>query len=160
MCGEAQVNIRTIGIVALMAVVSASTVHAAGNPLLGSWKVTGSIIAPWYDGNGASPVVDPELAGKTITFSSSSASGSRVVECSKVIYTIMTVGPDYLFEGNLKQPTKDAAALGFKSDKISSVNVSCDWSVGDMELDFPMVDKDTILLGINNRIYTLRRIGQ
>ena len=41
---------------------------------------------------------------------------------------------------------------------ILSMNESCDSTAGDMEVDFPMVDKDTILLGINNRIYTLKRL--
>src|SRR5262249_22791013 len=111
------------------------------------------------DGNGALPTVDPALDGKTITFAKDKASGSRVVECAKPIYTVTTVEPESLFEGGLKSPAKDAAALGFKNNKIVSMNEGCDSRPGDMELDFPMVDKDTILLGINNRIYTLKRSG-
>jgi hypothetical protein len=52
----------------------------------------------------------------------------------------------------------DAAALGFKSDNIVSLNEACDSIAGDMELDFPMIDNDTILLGLNNMIYTLKRV--
>jgi hypothetical protein len=131
---------------------------AADNPFLGTWAVTDAKIAPWYDGNGAKPKIDPALARKTILFARSSASGSSVVGCSKPIYAVTTVGPEMLFEGNLKDPAKDAATLGFKSDKIVTMNEGCDVKTGDMALDFPMVDQDTILLGLNNMIYTLKRV--
>ncbi len=100
----------------------------------------------------------PALDGKRLTFGANAATGSSVVACAKAHYEISVVGPDMLFEGGLKNPEKDAAALGFKSDKITTMNESCDSPTGDMELDFPMVDKETILLGLNNMIYTLKRV--
>ena len=153
-------NLRPIAFAALAALFCGGNVSASDNPFFGSWKVASSIQAPWYDGNGALPTVDPELEGKTITFAKDRASGSRVVACAKPIYTLSTVEPESLFEGGLKNPAKEAAALGFKSNKIVSMNEGCDSSAGDMELDFPMVNNSTILLGINNCIYTLKRVAQ
>jgi hypothetical protein len=133
---------------------------ANANPFLGTWTVTDAKAAPWYDGvNGAVPAIDPEFMGKTIVFAEKTASGSPVVACDNAVYTITMVGPDMLFEGALKNPAADAAALGFKSDKIKTLNESCDVSTGDMELDFPMVDSDTLLLGVNSMVYTLKRAG-
>ena len=152
---------KRAGIAALLALALAGAADAKGasaNPFLGSWKVTSAKIGPWYDGNGAKPQMDPALDGKTLTFSAMTASGSKVVGCNKAHYVVSVVGPDMLFEGSLKDPAKDAAALGFKGDKITTMNESCDSKTGDMELDFPMVDEGTILLGLNNMIYTLKRV--
>ena len=76
-------NIKTLGIIVCVGLASAGMAQAADNPFFGSWKVTSSIQAPWYDGNGALPSVDPELDGKTIFFARKSAGGSKIVECAK-----------------------------------------------------------------------------
>ena len=95
-----------------------------------------------------------------IILSPTSASGSKVLACPKTVYSAAKVPADFLFEGNLKNPVKDAAALGFKSEEIVSLSESCDTKDGDLEFDFPMVDQDTILLGLNNMIYTLKRLAK
>jgi hypothetical protein len=144
----------------LLCAAGAPAARAEGqmSPFLGSWTVTAAQIAPWYDGSGAKPESDPVMKGKTITFAAHAASGSPVVACTDTIYTVSTIEPETLFEGNLKNPAQDAKALGFKSGKILSLNEGCRSSTGDMELDFPMVDQDTLLLGLNNMVYTLKRL--
>ena len=113
-------NIRCIAIViSALVVANVALARPPNNPYFGSWKVTSSIQAPWYDGNGALPAVDPELDGKTITFEKTRASGSRIVECAKPVYALSNVERAGLFEGSLKNPEKDAAALGFTSDSDS-----------------------------------------
>jgi hypothetical protein len=151
-------KLEFISIAALACMLATGAADAKGsNPFLGAWTVTDGKVAPWYDGSGAKPETDPTLQGRTITFAPKSASGSPVVDCREVNYKVSVIGPDMLFEGGLKDPKKDAAALGFTSGKITTMNESCDSSSGDMELDFPMVDRNTILLGLNNMIYTLKR---
>jgi hypothetical protein len=83
----------------LITLATASAVLAADNPFLGSWRVSGAKVAPWYDNEADDPVFDPELKDKTIVFGATSASGSRVVDCPKVIYSVSTIPPDFLFEG-------------------------------------------------------------
>ena len=131
----------------------------AKNPFLGSWKVNDGVVGPWFDGSGPSSAPDPQIAGHTINFTAKSASGSPVVACAKSIYTIKTVEPEYLFESSVPHPKEDAAKHGFKSEKILVLEVGCASSTGDMELSFPMVDNDTILLGLNNRVYSLKRLA-
>jgi hypothetical protein len=123
----------------------------------GSWQVANAAVALFYDGSGAKPSPDPELMGKTIVFTPTSVSGSKALACPKAIYSAAKVPTDFLFQGNLKNPVKDAAALGFNGEEIVSLNEGCDTKDGDLEFDFPMVDDDTILLGLNNMIYTLKR---
>jgi hypothetical protein len=125
----------------------------------GSWQVSNAAVASFYDGDGATPAPDPELMGKTIVFAPTSVSGSKTLACSKAIYSAAKVPTDFLFEGNLKNPVKDAAALGFKDEEIVSLSEGCESKDGDLEFDFPMVDPDTILLGLNNMIYTLKRVA-
>ena len=126
----------------------------------GSWQVTDAAVASFYGGEGAKPAADPELIGKTILFAPSNVSGSKVLACPKTVYSAAKVPTDFLFEGNLKNPVKDAAALGFKGEEIVSLSEGCDTKDGDLEFDFPMVDQDTILLGLNNMIYKLKRIAK
>jgi hypothetical protein len=123
----------------------------------GSWQVADAKVASFYDGGGAKPSPDPELMGKTIVLTPTSASGSKVLACPKTIYSAARVPTDFLFEGNLKNPAQDADDLGFKGEEIVSLSLSCDSKDSDLEFDFPMVDQDTILLGLNNMIYTLKR---
>jgi hypothetical protein len=129
----------------------------AADTYLGTWKVTDAKVAPWYDGNGAKPDIDPKLAHATLTFAKSSIKAPAPLGCKKVKYTVSTVGPEDLFEGGLKNPQKDAAALGFKSNKIMSVNEGCLRSDADIEMDYAFVDNDTAVFGLNNVIYTMKR---
>src|SRR5579885_1359302 len=129
----------------------------AEEPILGTWTVISSQVAPWYDGGGAKPDVDPALAHATIVFAKDSVKGPRAVNCNKVKYTVSTVGPEDLFEGGLKNPAKDAAALGFKTDKITSINEGCLRTDADMEMDFAMIDKENAVFGLNNVVYKMKR---
>lgn len=151
---------RIIVVAGFAAVAWAHTVFAVEtlDAFLGKWTVTGANAAPWADGSGATPELDPDLMGKTIVFEAHSASGSPVVACKDTVYTVSEVGPQYLFEGNLPHAATDAVKLGFTGAKIASLNVGCTSSAGDMELDFPMVNHDTLLLGLNNMIYSLERV--
>ncbi len=129
----------------------------AEEPILGTWAVTDAKVAPWYDGGGAKPNIDPKLLHATLVFAKDSVKGPSAVACNKVRYTVNMIGPEDLFEGGLKNPAKDAAALGFKGGKITSINEGCLRSDADLEMDFPMIDKDTALFGLNNVVYTMKR---
>jgi hypothetical protein len=123
----------------------------------GSWKVAKSEVAPWWDGKGEKPKAEPGLDTQPIVLGDPASTGPGIFHCEKSLYTIRTTEPAGLFEGNLPEPDKQAAALGFKPGPITTMNQGCESSTGDLELDFPMVDDDTILLGLNNMIYTLKR---
>jgi hypothetical protein len=129
----------------------------AAESLIGTWTVIEAKTGPWYDGSGAKPEVDPKLAHATFVFTANSATGPLPIGCGKAKFTTSVVGSDYLFEGGLKDPKKDAAGLGFKSDKITSVNEGCLKPDADMEMDIAFIDSDTAVFGLNNVVYKMKR---
>ena len=130
----------------------------AEDPMTGTWTVVEAKVGPWYDGNGAKPVVDPKPAHAKLVFTKTSIQGPSPLGCAKVKFTVSTVGPEDLFQGVLKNPAKDAAALGFKGGKITSVNEGCLRSDADLEMDFALVDSNTALFGLNNVVYKMTRV--
>ncbi len=146
-------------IFACLSVVLFSAVPAsAADSYLGTWKVTDAKADPWYNGNGAKPDIDPKLAHATIFFAKTSIKGPQPLGCKKVKYTISTIGPEDLFEGELESHKQDAATLGFKSDKIMSLNEGCVDANADIEMDFAFADNDTAVFELNNVIYTMKRV--
>ncbi|MFO1464290.1 MAG: hypothetical protein U1F66_10985 [bacterium] len=141
-----------------VAVLLAAVPALADSPMTGTWTIVEAKTGSWYDGSGAKPEVDPELAHAKVIFTKNSVRGPSALACARVKFTVSTVGPEYLFQGVLKNPAKDAAALGFKGKKITSVNEGCLRSDADMEMDFALVDKDTAVFGLNNMVYKMKRI--
>ncbi len=128
-----------------------------GNPFFGSWAMSSAKIAPWWDGKGEEPAADPAFAGNVILGANKSA-GPALLNCDKPRYAVNVASPRGLFEGNLPDPAKDAAALGFASDEITTMTFTCAEGTGDVSLNFPMIDGDTIMLGLDNVLYTLKRV--
>jgi hypothetical protein len=128
-----------------------------GNPFFGTWKTATAQVAPWWTDPGPPPQMNPEFQNTPIVFAAGKSSGPSIVTCRAPIYTIDFMRPRALFEGHLQDPAKEAAALGFTSDDIIKMNLSCTDDNKDVSLDFPMADEDTILLGLDNMIYTLKR---
>lgn len=127
------------------------------NPLFGEWEMTAARIAPWWDGKGDEPAPNPAMAH--ISFSAAKSTGSPLVACDKPHYAVNLVPQRGLFEGNLPEPAKDAAAIGFKDSSVSVISFSCEANDRDVSLDFPMIDDDSIALGLDNVVYTYKRTG-
>jgi hypothetical protein len=134
-----------------------ASVARPGNPFFGTWKTTTAQVAPWWTEPGAPPQMDPEFQNTPIVFAAGKSTGPSIVACRAPVYAIDIVRPRTLFEGHLRNVESDAAALGFTSGEITKMNLSCTDDDKDVSLDFPMVDDDTILLGLDNMIYTLKR---
>jgi len=128
-----------------------------GNPFFGSWKTETAQVAPWWDGAGASPEMDPDFQSTPIVFAAGKSSGPKLVTCDAPVYAVSLVTPEGLFEGNLPHPAIDASRLGFSAGEIQSLNLSCTEDKKDVSLDFAMASDDTILLGLDSMIYTLKR---
>lgn len=129
------------------------------NPFFGAWTMTSAKIAPWWDGKGEEPAPDPAFAANVV-LAADKTSGPPIVACDKPKYVLDRTAPQSLFEGNLPDPVKDAAALGFTGDKIVTLNFTCTSGTADVSLDFPMKDPSTIMLGLDNVIYTFRFVGK
>ncbi len=126
------------------------------NPFFGSWEIIGAKIAPWWDGKGEEPAPDPAMT--KFTLGANASTGPDFVACAKPQYATNIRPERGLFEGGLPDPVKDAAALGFKDSSITVLSFSCAENNRDVSLDFPMIDDDTIALGLDNVIYTFKRV--
>ncbi|HUL07305.1 MAG TPA: hypothetical protein VLV76_13300 [Candidatus Acidoferrum sp.] len=136
----------------------AASPAAAQDVFAGSWQVTDAQPAPWVDGSAQNqPDIEDAIRHGRFTFTKNSVDGPAPFNCKKVQYTLSEVGPDYLFEGGLTDPAKQAAALGFKSDKIVSLNMGCVSNDADIEMDFDLIDHDTAVFALNNVIYKMVR---
>jgi hypothetical protein len=127
------------------------------NPIFGAWELIGAKIAPWWDKQGEEPAPDPALA--KMEFRADRASGPPLLTCAKPHYVTNMRSARGLFEGNLPNPNADATALGFQSGEITTVTYSCTDNATDVSVDFPMIDDDKIMLGVDNVLYTFGRTG-
>lgn len=130
---------------------------APSNPFFGEWTVNAAKIAPWWDGKGEEPAADPAFASNVVLGSNKSG-GPVLLNCDKPNYEVNMTSPRGLFEGNLPDPGKDASDLGFKSSEITALRFTCASGGSDVSLDFAMIDDDTIMLGLDNVLYTLKRV--
>ena len=103
------------------------------------------------------PDIDAAIGHVRFTFKKDSVEGPAPFDCKKVQYTLSEVGPDYLFEGGITDPAKQAGALGFTSQKIVSLNMGRVSNDADIEMDFDLIDHDTAVFALNNVIYKMVR---
>lgn len=134
-----------------------ASVARPGNPFFGAWKTATAQVAPWWSEPGAPPQMNPEFQNTPIVFAAGKSTGPSIVTCKAPVYAIDIVRPRTLFEGHLRDVEADTTALGFTSNEITRLNLSCTDDSKDVSLDFPMVDDNTILLGLDSMIYTLKR---
>jgi hypothetical protein len=135
----------------------ATTPALAQSPMTGTWKVVEAKTGPWYEG-GAQPKINPKLKHAKIVFTENSVKSTSILGCAQAKFSVSTVSPEGLFQGVLRNPAKDAAALGFKGDKITSVNEGCLKSDADLEMDFALLDEDTAMFGLDNVVYKMKRV--
>jgi hypothetical protein len=127
------------------------------NPFFGTWELTAARVAPWWDNQGQEPAPDPGFT--KFKLAADASSGPPIVSCSKPVYSTNIVPPRTLFAGNLPDPSRDAVALGLTTLDIMVLTFTCEENNASVSLDFPMVDDETILLGLDNVVYTFRRTG-
>ena len=127
-------------------------------PFLGHWRQSAVVIAPWWNGKGDAPEADPEFGLKDTVLTAASSYGPGIVNCEEAVYSPTSLPLDSLFEGGLKDPAKDAARLGIEGSDIPTILQGCKSSTGDLELLFHLTDPDTLMLALDNMIYTLKRV--
>jgi hypothetical protein len=128
-----------------------------GNPFFGTWEMTNAKIAPWWDQNGEEPAADPAMV--KFVFHADASLGPPLLTCDKPHYLVNLAPERALFQGNLPDPAQDAPALGFTSPDITVLSFSCATGDADVLVDFPMINDDTIMTGLDNVLYTFRRTG-
>lgn len=134
-------------------------------PFAGSWKITGTVHAPWEDPD--NPIVSgnaEHYIGRTVTISKDSIQGADLMGCGQTEITVEPLPRVAIFEGGLATNPKDPAGpsdevkarrlateLGFKAEPVPTLYQGCS------ELSLHYRDQDTLMFGLDNRIFTMKR---
>jgi hypothetical protein len=132
--------------------LSAVALHHRRGCRDGRWRVTIGIPAPWL------PVVAKAdtraWVGEELRFGARSLRGPGVLSCRDAQYEMVSVPAGELFQGKLPAPAAvSAERLGIGRTPLPGLRVRCDGSI----LDFHRVDADTMLIAVDDVIWTLDR---
>jgi hypothetical protein len=142
-------------------VILASPPAAAQERFAGQWRIASAAAAPWAsDPKDAADEADAQrLVGKAMTIGATKFEAPAPLGCAKAKYVFRNAGADTLFEGSLNangagkptDPVAAARALGMTRKTARGMTASCS------EVEFFLVDPDTILFALNNRVFTVKR---
>jgi hypothetical protein len=131
---------------------SFASLCAHGDDRAGLWRITHSVPAPWAAVVDASVAAVPNHAGQTLVLDETALRGPGPLDCAPARVELLRVSAEGLFEGNLPAPAEEAArALGIAAFPVDQVRVTC----ANAAFDFHHVDSQTLLLGLDNRVWTL-----
>ena len=153
---------RQIALCAVAATVAATAAAASQPFYIGAWKLTGAVKAPWADpAYPLDPAEPSHLLGKTLAFKARGIEGPQPFTCPGARYKIEAFGADMLFQGAFGEmrrkdrrvdPVKIAASLGFAATKVRTLLTGC-------EFDFHFLDATTAETGLNDYVYTLKKLS-
>jgi hypothetical protein len=134
---------------------------AAREGFLGQWVIAGAAAAPWAPrANDASDELEAKrLIGKRVEISAGALRAPAPLGCAKPTYAFHDTTAEMLFEGGLNadgdgkptDPVAIARALGIENKSLRAMTASCS------EVEFVLLDPDTVLFGLNNRVFTMKR---
>ncbi|WP_369722389.1 hypothetical protein AB8Z38_36655 [Bradyrhizobium sp. LLZ17] len=147
--------------VCLFAAIGLAGPAVAADPFyIGGWTFTTAVVAPWADPQRKADGAErARLMSKTIVFGAREISGPRPFACARPLYKVTDYSPDMLFQGAFDEmqradkkadPKAIAAALGFTSARIKTLETGC-------EIDVHFVDDATAEVGLNDYVYTLKK---
>ncbi len=126
---------------------------ATTSPLVGTWRVTRGVAAPWVVASTSPPDVGAWL-GQTLRVSRAQVDGPGVLRCSRPRLEPTSSPAEGLFQGGLPAPATNAAkALGVATLPVAGVRLTCDAGV----FEFHQPDAQSMLLAVDNVIWTLDR---
>jgi hypothetical protein len=151
---------RVACIIAGSLVAALVPANAVDSSYLGTWKLTGAVVAPWADPAQKPDSAEPSrLIGKTIVFKAREIAGPPPFACKTPRYKETDYTPDMIFQGAFAEmqsknksvdPNKLATSLGFAGGRIKTLETGC-------EIDFHFIDAATAEVGLNDRVYTLKK---
>jgi hypothetical protein len=134
---------------------------AAGERFAGQWVIAGAATAPWAPraGDASDELEARRLIGKRVEISAGALRAPAPLGCAKPTYVFRDRTAEMLFEGGLNadgdgkptDPVVVARALGIENKALRAMTASCS------EVEFVLLDPDTLLFGLNNRVFTMKR---
>jgi hypothetical protein len=141
--------------------ILASMPVTAQERFAGQWRIASAVAAPWASNpkDSADEAEAQRLIGKPMTIGATNFKAPEPLGCAKAKYVFRNADADTLFEGSLNadgagkptDPVAAARALGMTQKTARGMTASCS------EVEFFLVDPDTILFGPNNRVFTVKR---
>jgi hypothetical protein len=141
--------------------ILASLPAAAQARFDGQWLIAGAVAAPWASNpkDAADEADARRLVGKPLVIGATDFQAPEPLGCAKAKYAFRNATADELFEGSLNydgagkptDPVALARALGMTRKMARAMTASCS------EVEFFLIDPDTILFGLNNRVFTVKR---
>jgi hypothetical protein len=152
---------RGAWIIALAAGLAVAGPAAAQARFAGTWTIAGASVAPWArDPKDAQDAAEARrLVGRTVRFGKDALAAPEPLGCKRPSYEFREAEPDTLFEGGLEHDGADrpldavaqARKLGITARRVTGMTASCS------EVEFFLTAPDTVLFGLDNRIYALKR---
>jgi hypothetical protein len=128
----------------------------------GQWTVAGAVPGPWaHDPKNAVDEAEAQrFLGKTLTIGAHVFGAPEPLGCAKPTYSFRNAKADTLFEGSLNadgadkptDPVAAASALGITQKSMRGMTASCS------EVEFFLTGPDTFVFGLNNRVFTAKRV--
>lgn len=119
---------------------------------LETWRIADGQVAPWAQ---SGTRIDPRYRGQSVRFQATRLVAPHPLACTGATYEWRFAGAEDLFEGNLPAPAADAARrLGLGSAPIATLRVGCT----NAGFDFHRTGDGTLLLGLDNVVWTLRAV--
>jgi hypothetical protein len=154
---------RFAAVCAAASLIACSTSASAAGPgrFAGKWVISSVVMAPWAkDPKEPADEADAQrLVGKPLAIGGGVFRGPEPLGCAKPTYAFRSASADTLFEGSLNadgadkptDPVVVARALHVTAKATPTMTASCS------EDEFVLVDPDTMLFGLNNRVFTVKR---
>ncbi len=120
----------------------------------GTWRFTHAQAAPWDPEN----PLGPDLRGAVINISAETFQGPTHLRCEPfevpAEFARLNLPAEGLFEGGLPAPAQTSAQiLGLAHFPVATTRVACT----NASFDLHQVDAYTLLIGLDNRVWTLSR---
>jgi hypothetical protein len=117
------------------------------------WRIEGGQVAPWAP---PGTRVGPAFQGREVRFQATRVVAPHPLACDRASYQWIFVDPEGLFEGSLPAPAAPAAVrLGLGTGRIATLRVGC----ANAGFDFHRTSGGSLLLGLDNVVWTLRPAG-
>ena len=147
---------------AALALCALTTIGAqAQERFAGRWMIVSAVAAPWasHPQDSVNEAEAKRFVGQAMTIAAKSLSGPEPLGCAHATYAFRNTTADGLFEGALTadaagKPADAAAAaraLGVSAKRVRAMTASCS------EVEFVLAGPDTILFGLNDRVFTAKR---
>ncbi len=134
---------------------------AAAERFEGRWVIAGAVAAPWAQSasDAGDELQAKRLIGKRVDISPGALRAPAPLGCARPTYVFHDRTAEMLFEGGLNadgdgkptDPVVVARALGIGNKTLRAMTASCS------EVEFVLLDPDTVLFGLNNRVFTMKR---